>query len=254
MVPNTAQCFTFRPCSAKAPIQFRPNTAIFFFFPFLFEPQKSQIFGLFYWAVSRHWTKPVGHFYPGGSGIAEELAKSKPDLRRGWEAAGLGGWAWGLGQELAPERIITFNIGKMGAVLVEEAGGKGLQGSMGQLGRPSVDEGSCHRVLEEAGCLSGVCGEFDKTGGFFAPSSSCFYAKDDEQHRRLRMNSGYVRSFLRRASVKAVPAYCPALRRGWPFLVRGETMVVSTARWAPPQMARPFAITSMRRSSCLWMW
>ena len=107
---------------------------------------------------------------------------SQSSLRKGWEAAGLGGWVWGLGQELAPERIITFNIGKMGAVLVKEAGGKGLQGSMGQLGRPSVDEGSCHRVLEEAGCLSGfrVCEELDKTGGFFAPSSSCFDAKDDE--------------------------------------------------------------------------
>jgi len=70
----------------------------------------------------------------------------------------------------------------MGAVLVEEAGGKGLQGSMGQQGRPSVDEGRCHRVLEKAGCLSGfrVCEELDKTGGFFAPSSSCFDAKDDE--------------------------------------------------------------------------
>ena len=55
------------------------------------------------------------------------------------------------------------------------------------------------------------------------------------RHRRLRMSSGYVRSFLRRASVKAVPAYCPALRRGWPSLVRGETMVVSTASWAPPK-------------------
>ena len=53
---------------------------------------------------------------------------SQGSLRRGWEAAGLGGWVWGLGQELAPEKIITFNIGKMGAVLVEEAGGKGLQG------------------------------------------------------------------------------------------------------------------------------
>ena len=31
-------------------------------------------------------------------------------------------------------------------------------------------------------------------------------------------------------------------------------MVVSTASWAPPEMGRPFAITSMRRSSCLWMW
>ena len=96
--------------------------------------------------------------------------------------AGLGGWVWGLGQELAPERIVPFNIGEMGAVVVEEAGGKGLQGSMGQLGRPSVDEGSCHPVLEEAGCLSGfrVCEELDKTGSFFAPSSSCFYAKDDK--------------------------------------------------------------------------
>ena len=160
------------------------SLCVFFFSPLLFEPQKSQILGLFYWAVSRHWTKRVGHFYPGGSGIAGELAKSKPELRKegAGRRLGLGGWVWGLGQELAPERIITFNIGKMGAVLVEEAGGKGLQGSMGQLGRPSVDEGSCHRVLEEAGCLSGsrVCEELDKPGGFFAPSSSCFYAKDDE--------------------------------------------------------------------------
>ena len=118
-------------------------------------------------------TKGVGGSWP---------SPSQGSLRRGWEAAGLGGWVWGLGQELAPRRIIPFHIGKMGAVLVEEAGGKGLQGSMGQLGRPSVDEGSCHRVLEEARCLSGlrVREEPDKTGGFFAPSSSCFYAKDDE--------------------------------------------------------------------------
>ena len=78
--------------------------------------------------------------------------------------------------------------------------------------------------------------------------------KTTRRHRRLRMNSGYVRSFLRRVSVKVVPAYCPALRRGWPSVVRGENMVVSTASWAPPEMGRPFAITSMRRSSCLWMW
>ena len=97
---------------------------------------------------------------------------SRSSLTRGGEAAGLGGWGWGFGQELAPKRIIPLNTGKMGAVLVEEAGGKGLQGSMGQQGRPSVDEGRCHRVLEKAGCLSGlrVCEELDKTGGFFAPS------------------------------------------------------------------------------------
>ena len=102
---------------------------------------------------------------------------SRSSLTRGWEAAGLGGWGWGFGQELAPKRIIPLNTGKMGAVLVEEAGGKGLQGSMGQQGRPSVDEGRCHRVLEEAGCLSGfrVCEELDKTGGFFAPSTEGNY-------------------------------------------------------------------------------
>ena len=149
----------------------------FFFPPLLFEPQKSQILGLFYWAVSRHWTKRGGHFYPGGSGIAGELAKSKPELVK----EGLGG-GWALGVGLGPRPGVGSREGKMGAVLVEEAGGKGLQGSMGQLGRPSVDEGSCHRVLEEAGCLSGfrVCEELDRTGGFFAPFSSCFYAKDDE--------------------------------------------------------------------------
>ena len=74
------------------------------------------------------------------------------------------------------------------------------------------------------------------------------------RHRRLWRSSGYVRSFLRRASINAVPAYCPALRRGCPSLVSGETMVVSTASWAPPQTGRPFAITSMRRSFCRWMW
>ena len=73
------------------------------------------------------------------------------------------------------------------------------------------------------------------------------------RHRLLRMSSGYVRSFLRRASVKAVPAYCPAVRRGGPSMVRGETMVVSTASWTPPKL-EPFATTSMRGSSCLWMW
>ena len=126
-----ARC-SHRPSSKTAHIQVR--TCFCFFFPAPFLTAESRILGLFYWAVSRHWTKRVGHFYPGGSGIARELAKSKPEL-----PAGLGGWVWGLGQELGPERIIPFNIGKMGAVLVGEADGKGLQGSMGQLGRPSVD-------------------------------------------------------------------------------------------------------------------
>ena len=101
------------------------------------------------------------------------------------ESAAVGG-VWGeLGEEVIEGWGLAIEIvmvGKMGAILVGEAGGKGLQGSMGQQGRPSVHEGRCPRVLEEARCLSGsrVCEELDKTGGFFAPSSPCFYAKDDE--------------------------------------------------------------------------
>jgi len=41
----------------------------------------------------------VGHFYPGGSGIAKEAAKSKPELLN--EGLG-GGWARGVGLGLRP--------------------------------------------------------------------------------------------------------------------------------------------------------
>ena len=105
------------------------------------------------------WAKRVGHFYPGGPGIAGELAKSKPELLNeglgGSWAQGVGLGPRGLGQELAPGWIIPFDIGEMGAVLIEEAGCEGLQCGIGQQGRPSVDEGGCHGVLEKAGCLSG---------------------------------------------------------------------------------------------------
>ena len=92
--------------------------------------------------------------------------QARSSLTRGWEAAGLGGWAWGLGQELAPGWLVPFNIGEMGAVLIEEAGCEGLQ----------CDEGGCHGVLEKAGGLSGFCvrKELDKTGCFFAPSACRF--------------------------------------------------------------------------------
>ena len=68
---------------------------------------------------------------------------SQSSLTRGWDAAGLGGWCCGFGQELAPERIIAFNIGKLGAawcnpgrggcgpshcyILVWNAGGSGVE-------------------------------------------------------------------------------------------------------------------------------
>jgi len=51
---------------------------------------------------------------------------------------------------------MPFTCNKMGTVLVEEAGGKGLQSSMDQQGRPLVYEGGCHGVLHEAGWLSAL--------------------------------------------------------------------------------------------------
>ena len=59
-----------------------------------------------------------------------------------------------------------------------------------------------------------------------------------------------VRSFARRAWRKAALAVRLLSRRGSPAAVRGDTRVVSTATWTPPQSGKPFAMTSMRRSSC----
>ena len=67
--------------------------------------------------------------------------------------------------------------------------------------------------------------------------------------RRLRSSSGYVCSFLRRASRRAVPAKVPPCCLGTPSRVSGETTVVSTASWFPPRSGNPFAITSILLSS-----
>ena len=78
------------------------------------------------------WAKKVGHFYPSGPGIVREMATSKPKfLNEVGRRLGSGvGWAWGLGQEVTPEWIYSFDIGEMRAVLVQEAGCEGLQSSM----------------------------------------------------------------------------------------------------------------------------
>ena len=52
--------------------------------------------------------------------------------------------------------------------------------------------------------------------------------------------------------MRAAAAKWPARRRGSPARVSGETRVVSTANWPPPQSANPLAMTSMRRSSRCW--
>ena len=188
------------------------------------------------------WTKRVGHFYPGGPGIAREMAKSKPELLNeglggGW-ARGPGGWAWGLGQDLAPGWLVPFNFCEMGAVLIEEAGCEGLQCGMGQQGRPSVDKGGCHGMLEKAGCLSGFCvrKELDKTGCFFTPSASCFDAEDDEATAAAVHELGVCTLLPASGFNQCCSCILPGLRRGCPSRVRGETMVVSTASWVPPQL------------------
>ena len=64
------------------------------------------------------WTKRAATSIPVAPALQGRWpSPSQSSLTRGWEAAGLGGWAWGLGQELAPGWLVPFNIGEMGAVL-----------------------------------------------------------------------------------------------------------------------------------------
>ena len=87
-----------------------------------------------------------------------------------------------------------------GAVLVKEAGGKRLQGSVGQQRRPSADEGGCHRVLEEAdGCRAFACARsLAKLAASSLHLPPVAMPRTRSPHRRLRMRSGYVT--YRRAS------------------------------------------------------
>ena len=62
-------------------------------------------------------------------------------------------------------------------------------------------------------------------------------------------NSGYVVSFLRRASSRATPARLAAPLLGLPSRRKGDTNVVSIANWAPCHKVNPSAITSILRPS-----
>ena len=107
--------------------QFWRDVFFFFFSPLLFGPQKSLALGLFYWAVSRHGQTRVAISIPEAPAVQGRWpSPSQSSLPAGWEAAG--GWrgARGFGQELAPGWVIAFDIGEMGAILVKEAGCKGL--------------------------------------------------------------------------------------------------------------------------------
>ena len=185
---------------------------IFFFSPLLFGPQKSQSLGLFYWAVSRHGTKRTGHFYPGGSGIAGELAKSKPELLK--EGLG-GGWARGVGLEASARSWLQR--GSLPSTLV-----RWVQSWSRRLAAKACKAAwvnwAVHRLMRAAATefwrRRGACRAFACARSLTKLAASSLHLppvsmpRTMSRHRRLRMSSGYARSFLRRASVKAVPAYC----------------------------------------------
>ena len=93
-----------------------------------------------------------------------------------------------------------------GAVLVKEAGGKRLQGSVGQQRRPSADEGECHRVLEEAdGCRAFACARsLAKLAASSLHIPPVSMPRRRSPHRRLRMRSGYVRVRAKDAEFHAI--------------------------------------------------
>ena len=72
----------------------KASQTFFFFFPAPFWTAEVSGLDCFTGQSPGRWTKRVGHFYPGGPGIAREMAKSKPELLN----EGLvGGWARGVG-------------------------------------------------------------------------------------------------------------------------------------------------------------
>ena len=189
--------------------------------------------------------------------ISMPLAKSKPELLN--EGLG-GGWARGVGLASARSWLLG---GSFPSTLVRSVQ-PWSRGLAAKACKAAGVNWAVHRLMRAAAteCWTrrGACWAFARAKILTKLAASSLHLppvsmpRTTRRHRWLRKSSGYVRSFLRRASVKAVPAYCPALRCGWPSLVWSETVVVSTASWAPLQIGRPFAITSMRRSSCLWMW
>ena len=63
------------------------------------------------------------------------------------------------------------------------------------------------------------------------------------------LNSGYLRSLMRRAWSRAAASRLAHCLRGAPLALTGLTKVVSMANWAPWKRGKPSATTSRRRSS-----
>ena len=99
--------------------------------------------------------------------------------------------------------------------------------------------------------------DFDKTmpKKKLVPSASSFNAEGKGRTSSATDDRGTsVFFFVRLYNLYTkVSLHTFVLRPGCPFRVRSEAVVASSATWAPFQVGRPFAITSTRQTSCLWM-
>ena len=137
---------------------------------------------------------------------------------------------------------VTVQSGLRSWILKDEAGRRRCLGSHGEHCRPA-----CYGCLNC--CLSkgrddrsapSLRQKADEVCPFLTPSSTYFHCQNDEAA------TGTSNKFC-----SAGDPGCRPCGRGTPELVKGETMVVSTASWVPLCRGSPCAMTSIRRLSCL---
>ena len=92
---------------------------------------------------------------PGKRGTRRAKVQGPCRCLREWrKSTGRGSVGRGFGQELAPVRMIGFNVVKIWGGFAEKGGCKGGHGCMCQGGGPACSESGCNALLEDGRCLS----------------------------------------------------------------------------------------------------
>ena len=130
----------------------------------------------------------------------------------------------------------------------------GRESRMGEHGGPAVKQ-SCRDCLPEQWCglsCPVLRQEAEEGACFLAPPSSGFDPQDDEATAAATGELWIDPLFVAASVVQCRSCISAMAMSGLAFQVRGETRVASTAIWHPPHKGKPFAMTSIRRSSRVW--